>query len=130
MTALSSGSLSCCHTQGTLIGALLGPRMVDERDGPNQVLIGAMDIRYDVLSNLGIRLEYHFELNPGDNEFVFGYSGLDDPIRIKECLSHQLKDILLSDSFMAARAGLLGTHSVRKMAVTFVQGTGCTKVGF
>jgi hypothetical protein len=89
-----------------------------------------MDTRYDVLSDLGVWLEYHFELSQGDNEFVFGYSGLDDPIRIKEHLSHQLKDILLSDSFMAARAGLLGTHSVRKMAVTFARGTGCTKVGF
>ena len=49
----------------------------------------------------------------------FGYSGLDDPIRIKEQLAHQLKAILLSDVFMAARTELLGTHSVRKMAVTF-----------
>ena len=104
--------------------------VVDERDCPNQVLMGAMDTRYDVLSNLGVWLEYHFELNPGENDFVFGYSGLDDPIRIKERLARQLKDILLSDSFMAARAGLLGTHSVRKMAVTFATGTGCTKVSF
>ena len=49
-------------------------------------------------------------------------------MKIKECLAHLLKDILLSGSFMAARAGLLGTHSVRKMAVTFTRGTGCTKV--
>ncbi len=102
--------------------------VVDERDCPHQVLIGAMDTRYDVLSNLGLWLEYHFELNPGENEFVFGYSGLDDPIRIKERLARQLKEILLSDSFMSVRAGLLGTHSVRKMAVTFARGTGCTKV--
>ena len=102
--------------------------VVDERDCPHQVLIGAMDTRYDVLLNLGLWLKYHFELNPGENEFVFGYSGLDDPIRIKERLARQLKEILLSDSFMCARAGLLGTHSVRKMAVTFARGTGCTKV--
>ena len=87
-----------------------------------------MDTRYDVLSNLGLWLEYHFELNPGENEFIFGYSGLNDPIRIKERLARQLKEILLSDSFMSTRAGLLGTHSVRKMAVTFARGTGCTKV--
>ena len=102
--------------------------MVNERDCPNQVLIGAMDTRYDVLSNLGVWLEFHIELNPGENDFVFAYSGLDDPMRIKERLAHQLKDILLSDSCMAARAGLLGTHSVRKMAVTFARGTGCIKV--
>jgi hypothetical protein len=102
--------------------------VVDERDCPHQVLIGAMDTRYDVLSNLGLWLEYHFELNPGENEFIFGYSGLNDPIRIKERLARQLKEILLSDSFMSTRAGLLGTHSVRKMAVTFARGTGCTKV--
>ena len=92
------------------------------------MIFGAMDTRYDVLSNLGLWLEYHFELNPGENEFIFGYSGLNDPIRIKERLAHQLKEILLSDSLMCARAGLLGTHSVRKMAVTFARRTGCTKV--
>ncbi len=34
----------------------------------------------------------------------------------------------LFDLFMAARAGLLGTDSVRKVVVTFARGTGCTKV--
>jgi len=47
--------------------------VVDERDCPHQVLIGAMDTRYDVLSNLGVWLEFHFELNPGENDFVFAY---------------------------------------------------------
>ena len=59
-------------------------------------------------------------------DFVFDYSGLG----IKEHLACQLKDILLSDSFLATRAGLLGTHSVRKIAVTFARGTECTNVRF
>ncbi len=91
--------------------------VVDKRDFPNQVLIGAMYTRYAVLSNLGIWLKYHFHLNPGENDCVFGYSGLNDRSRINEHTAHQIKDILLSVSFMVARAGLLGTHSVRKMAV-------------
>ncbi len=44
----------------------------DEHAPPPQVLFGAM--------NLGLWLEYHYKLNPGDNEFIFGYQGLDDPI--------------------------------------------------
>jgi hypothetical protein len=71
--------------------------VVDERDCLNQAIIGTMDTRYDVLSNLGIWLDNHYELNPFENKFVFGYLGLDDPIRIKEHLPHQLKDMLLSD---------------------------------
>ena len=102
--------------------------VVEERDAPPQVLLASMDTRYDCISNLGLWLEYHYELNPGANEFIFAYSGLDDPIRIKERLRRQLTDVLKGDEFVMDREGLLGTHSVRKMAVTFARGNGCTKV--
>jgi hypothetical protein len=62
-----------------------------------------MDTRYDILSNLGLWFEYHFELHPGENELVFGYSGLDDPMRIKEHLARQLNEIVLSNSFVSAK---------------------------
>jgi hypothetical protein len=102
--------------------------VVDERDVPPQVLLAAMDSRYDVHSNLGLWLEYHYEQYPGENEFVFGYNGLDDPIRIKEKISCLLRDSLQDDEFVFDRPGLLGTHSIRKCAVTFARGNGCTKV--
>ncbi len=54
--------------------------VTEERDAPPQVIFGAMDTRYDFLSNGGLWLEYHYSINSKDNEFVFGYEGLDDPI--------------------------------------------------
>ena len=48
--------------------------VTDERDAPPQVIFGAMDTRYDFLSNGGLWLEYHYSINPEDNEFVFGYA--------------------------------------------------------
>ena len=60
--------------------------VVEERDAPPQVLLASMDTRYDCISNLGLWLEYHYKLNPGENEFIFAYSGLDEPIEIQERL--------------------------------------------
>ena len=71
--------------------------VVEERDAPPQVLFASMDTRYDVHSNLGIWLEYHYELYPEENKFVFSYSGLDDPVWIKERVSHLLADSLGDD---------------------------------
>ena len=78
-----------------------------------------MDTCYDVHSNLGLWLEFHLEHNPEDNEFLFGYDGLDNPIRIKERLSCFMHDTMSRDSFQLDSPGLVGTHSVRKCAVTF-----------
>ena len=44
------------------------------------MILGAMDKGYDFLSNGGLWLEYNYKVNPGANEFIFGYKGLDDPI--------------------------------------------------
>ncbi len=102
--------------------------VTEERDAPPQVIFGAMDTRYDFLSNGGLWLEYHYCVNPGQNEFIFGYEGLDDPIRIKARLSRLLADTLRDADFSLDRPGLVGTHSIRKMAVTFARGNGCSKV--
>ena len=56
----------------------------DERDFPRQPLYGPIDPHYCPLANLGPWLEYHYELFPGENAFIFSYSGLDGPIYIKE----------------------------------------------
>jgi hypothetical protein len=102
--------------------------VTDERDAPQQVLCGAMDTRFDPLSNMALWLEYHYELNPGQNAFIFGYEGLDDPIRIKETIRRVLNEVLRGNEFSVATVGLLGTHSTRKFAVTFARGNGCSKV--
>ncbi len=43
-------------------------------------------------------------------------------------MSHFLADSLGDDDFVLDRPGLVGTHSIWKLAVTFAQGNGCTKV--
>jgi hypothetical protein len=67
-------------------------------------------------------------LDPQENEFIFSYCSLDDPIRIKERIREALNDVLRGDGFTVARVRVLGTHSVRKFAVTFACGNGCSKV--
>ena len=49
--------------------------ITDERDAPPQVIFGAMGTRYDFMSNGGLWLEYHYTLNPRDNEVIFGHEG-------------------------------------------------------
>ena len=66
--------------------------VTEERDAPPQVIFGAMDTRYDFLSNGGLLLECHYCVNPGKNEFIFLYEGLDDQICIKERSSFLLAD--------------------------------------
>ena len=95
----------------------------DERDTPPQVLFGAMDPRYDVLSNLRLLLEYHYKLNPGS----LGIKALMIQ-RIKERTSKLLSDSIEGEWFSFDRPGLLGSHSVRKLAATHCRSCGCSKV--
>ncbi len=50
--------------------------VVEECDAPPHVFCASMDTRYDVYSNRGIWLKYHYELYQGENEFVFSYLAL------------------------------------------------------
>ena len=87
-----------------------------------------MDPRYDTLSLLGLWLEYRFDYHPEQNQFIFCLDGLEDPIRIKEKVRKVLSMVLSDDQFCARDLGLLGSHSIRKFAVTFARGNGCNKV--
>ena len=59
---------------------------------------------------------------------MFSDSGLDDSILIKKTTSRLLADSLADNDFILDRPGLVGTHSIRKLAVTFARGDGCSKV--
>jgi hypothetical protein len=102
--------------------------VIEEQDAPLQVLFTSTDTRYDVHSNLGLWLEYHYELCPGENECVFSYYGLDEPIGITERMSLLLADSHSDDDFVLDGPGLVGTHSLCKLDVTFERGNGCSKV--
>ena len=100
----------------------------DERDAPLQLVLGANDPHYDVLSLMGLWLEYRFENNPEENEFIFCIDGEDDPLRIKDRLRDILTSITGRDDFIVRDLGPTGSHSIRKFSVTFGRGNGCSKV--
>jgi hypothetical protein len=97
-----------------------------ERDCPTQILIGAMDTRYCALCNLGLWLEYNYEMNPAPNDFVFGIEGLEDPERIKKKFGSLFTTTIRR--VPKCKPGLTGTHSLRKLASTFARSNGCGKV--
>jgi hypothetical protein len=103
--------------------------VVEERDAPNQVLIGAMDPKYCTLLSLGIMwMEACLAVDQVPNEFVFKINSLDCPIRIKETIQRGFKEAVNDPLFLMDKPGPIGTHSVRKAAATYARGNGCTKV--
>ncbi len=102
--------------------------VLEERDCPFQLMFGAMDVRYDLPTAFGLWLEWRFEHCPHENVFVFCVDGLEDPVRIKEKLRRVLDFVIGSDVFVLREVGLVGTHSIRKFAVSFARGQGCVLV--
>ena len=98
-----------------------------ERDAPTQILFGAEDWRYCVLSLLASWLELHFLLNPEPNEYFFGAFGMTDPITIKNSAGYYLRKIIKDEDFIRAVIGQLGSHSNRKFGVTYARKSGCSK---
>ena len=102
----------------------------EQRDPPTQILFGARDWRYCVISLLAVWLEFHFELNSEENSFYFGYQGETDPESIKGTAAYYLKklcDKLGIDVSLDECLALLGTHSVRKFAVNKGRGGGLSR---
>lgn len=111
-----------------IIGRLCWSKNVHEdRDAPNQVLVGAMDRRYCVLIGLAMWLEHHFTHYPEENEYVFGIYGEDDPDLIKEHAYSGLVSIFKDGEFNAVDDGKKGTHSMRKFGCDIARGNGCSK---
>ena len=104
---------------------------LEERDPPTQVLFGARNWRYCVLSLISTWLEHHFEMNPEANEYFFGAKGATDSKSIKASAAYYLRKLCKNDNFilelMEEIAGKTGTHSVRKFACNKSRGTGCSK---
>ena len=101
----------------------------EERDAPLQIVFGAMDTRYCAVANVAVWTEFNYLTNsdPDLSEYVFSVDGLDDPVRIKERISNLMNSTLTSATILE-RPGLVGTHSLRKLAVTFARNQGMTKV--
>ena len=103
----------------------------EERDAPTQIICGAADWRYDVLSLLGVWLKSIYTEEPEmESEFVFDMVGAQCPILIKEIVGDHLCKTLSSEDVTAMGAqalGNVGIHSLRKYGTTFAQGSKFSK---
>ena len=99
----------------------------EERDAPDQILLGAMDRQYCILLGLGIFLEIWCEAEVGlANPYLFGNTG--DPKTTKSYVRSVLKkSIWGSPEFVPQAEGPLGTHSLCKYASTRARRCGCSK---
>jgi Transcriptional activator of glycolytic enzymes len=101
--------------------------VLEERDCPEQILIGANDTDFCVLLALACYLETRFssecEAGSDDARFLFGeYEDEDEPIRTNERYRNTLKKVWLEPEFqqlLALIRGATGSHSLRKFASTW-----------
>jgi hypothetical protein len=103
--------------------------VMDERDCPDQIILGAKDRKYCVLIGLAIHLETWIESGTGAaSEFIFDLRGTNDPEHTKDVIGNYLTNrVLNNEQFRVAGPGLLGTHSIRKFAVTYARRNGCNQ---
>jgi hypothetical protein len=100
--------------------------VMEERDAPDQILLGAMDTDYCILLALGIYLEVWTESQAGaDNRYIFGDS--EDAKTTKNFTYNALKSVWDSPEFQRLAEGLLGTHSNRKYPYTYARRNGMPK---
>ena len=106
----------------------------EERDAPNQILLGAMDHHYCALLALAVHLEIFLGAagHAGLTPYVFGFSeDITVPIGGKKTTDKVqtiLKDeIFQHEEFHDGVGGLLGSHSNRKLASTQAWKNGCSK---
>ncbi|KAL3665132.1 hypothetical protein V7S43_009764 [Phytophthora oleae] len=92
----------------------------EERDAPEQVIIGSMDPKMCVLLNLAIHIES--TLSVMSSEFVYGNPKDGDRV-VRRFLANTVKN----NAFKKLNTGKLGTHSLRKGAATYATRSGVSK---
>ena len=104
--------------------------VMEERDAPDQILIGAMEKDFCILVALAIYLEAWIETGDGLHcRFLFT-GDIDDgaPKRLRDNVRTIIKNnVFDSPDFERAEAGPLGTHSQRKYPSTYAKKNGCSK---
>mmetsp|Transcript_3711 Transcript_3711/g.5065 ORF Transcript_3711/g.5065 Transcript_3711/m.5065 type:complete len:468 (-) Transcript_3711:47-1450(-) len=100
--------------------------VLEERDAPDQIILGAFNSFFCCLLGLAIYLEGWKELGLGDmNRFLFGES--DDPENNKNWMAATWREIWNRDEFIRLAPGPVGTHSGRKYSSTHARRMGCDK---
>jgi len=125
---------------GYLTGRMRWSKDVKEgRDCPKQILFGSMDYKYCVYYNMAVWLESWLMAGGGrTSQWVFadGISKSTDPRgaqgggtnKCKTNYCSGLKSVIGSDSFQRSdQGGILGSHSIRKLATTLLRLEGVHK---
>ena len=105
------------------------------RDAPWQIVLGLTDPAFDALTTLGLWLEMHFRWNPNALLSPYIYSFTDDVavpggrVNSKNMARAAFTRIFKMEEFAAGGAAPvgLGSHSIRKFAVTHSRCSGCSK---
>lgn len=109
--------------------------VLEERNCPNQILLGSNDSNYCLLLSLSIYLEYWFSVSRTGIDSVFLFSDDIDmnrtPNRVKDLYNKALKTVMFTNPefFRLSKAAVdsaLGSHSFRKYAATFARSNGCS----
>ncbi|KAE9338649.1 hypothetical protein PF008_g11966 [Phytophthora fragariae] len=92
----------------------------EERDAPEQIVIGSMDPKMCALLNLAVYIES--SANVTSSEFVYG-NPKDGDRAVRRFLTNMVKN----EAFKKLKAGKLGTHSIRKGSATYATRSGISK---
>ncbi|OWZ22772.1 hypothetical protein PHMEG_0002469, partial [Phytophthora megakarya] len=92
----------------------------EERDAPEQILLGSLDPRVCVLLNIAVYLEASGK--ESTSEYLFGNAQDGDRV-----VRRFLQEVFNSRDFHKLKPGNLGTHSLRKGAATYGSRSGLPK---
>ena len=99
----------------------------EERDAPQQILLGAMDESYCVFLALSIHLEIHLQGGDGfKGDYPFGIYG-GSPENTKKQVATCIHSVFDTNAaFDYNRDDELGTHGIRKLAGSFAANNSCS----
>ncbi|KAG3128583.1 hypothetical protein PI126_g21341 [Phytophthora idaei] len=92
----------------------------EERDTPEQIVVGSMDPKMCAVLNLAVYIES--SANVTSSEFLYG-NPKDGDRAVRRFLADMVKDT----AFKKIKSGKLGTHSLRKGAATYATRSGISK---
>jgi len=102
----------------------------EERECPDQIILGANDPDFCPLIGLAGWLESRVEENWGNTRYLFGdHPDEDEPMRMNANYANNLNKVWKKNEFKELAAevrGEIGTHSIRKFASTWAAEHGCT----
>lgn len=109
------------HSFALIVELCWSKNVNEERDAPDQILLGENDPNFCVLLALAIHLETWPGYNDGESDkYLFGMYDL--PVCTKERVGRFLReDVFTNELFVPSHPGHLGTHSIRKLQLHILQ---------